>query len=123
MQYIAMHRTELQCDCLELWLVSIRAAVGCKLNPRAHFRLEIGGDGVFFFKTEIPGSELSAGWGPDPMPHIHYDILCSNCTANEYFSGEYRCAPFPPLYASGMSQDTSDQRCPVVLKSRCYIGT
>lgn len=55
-------------------------------------RVAIGGDGVFFFKTEIPGSEKSAQWGPDPEPHIHYDLICKDCEANDFFTGEYRCS-------------------------------
>lgn len=56
-------------------------------------RMSVGGDGVFFFRTEIPGSEHSAGWGPDPMPHIHYDVQCQNCSENSQFTGQYRYRP------------------------------
>lgn len=51
---------------------------------------DVGSDGLFYFKTEIPGSELSAEWGPDPEPHIHYDMVCTGCAQNEFFTGEYR---------------------------------
>jgi hypothetical protein len=39
-------------------------------------RLKIGGDGVYYFDTELAGNEAVAGWGPDPKPHIHFELDC-----------------------------------------------
>ena len=50
-------------------------------------RMDVGGDGLYYFKTEIPGDEYSSGWGPDYQPHIHYDIHCSGCANNVAFDG------------------------------------
>ena len=71
-------------SCYAVFLMQSHWSVAC--------RVAIGGDGVFFFKTEIPGSEKSAQWGPDPEPHIHYDLICKDCEANDFFTGEYRCS-------------------------------
>ena len=49
--------------------------------------MDIGGDGLYYFKTELPGSEDSADWGPDPEPHIHWDIECTGCAATTAFDG------------------------------------
>ena len=43
--------------------------------------MEIEGDGLWWFTTEMPGDESIVGWGPDPAPHIHYDIRCNGCAA------------------------------------------
>ena len=39
-------------------------------------RMNIGGDGIYYFKTELAGDESKVGWGSDPEPHIHYDLIC-----------------------------------------------
>ena len=39
-------------------------------------RIDIGGDGVFHFEAELAGNENAGGWGPDPEPHIHYQLIC-----------------------------------------------
>lgn len=39
-------------------------------------RMNIGGDGIYYFKTELAGDESKNGWGGDPEPHIHYDLIC-----------------------------------------------
>ena len=49
-------------------------------------RMAIEGDGLWWFKTEMPGETLP-GWGADPAPHIHYDIRCSGCKASDAFPG------------------------------------
>lgn len=41
--------------------------------------MDIGGDGVFWFYTELPGDETEVGWGRDPMPHIHFELVCGGC--------------------------------------------
>lgn len=41
--------------------------------------MAIEGDGLWWFSTEIPGDESRVGWGPDPAPHIHYDVRCNDC--------------------------------------------
>lgn len=51
-------------------------------------RMEIAGDGSWWFETEMPGDESKVGWGPDPAPHIHYDVRCSGCQASSAFSGK-----------------------------------
>ena len=51
------------------------------------FRMVIDGDGLWWFTTEMPGDESLVGWGPDPAPHIHYDIRCLGCEANDAFPG------------------------------------
>ena len=50
-------------------------------------RINIGGDGLFWFKTEMPGDESKVGWGPDPMPHIHYQVQCGKCKKSKAFKG------------------------------------
>jgi hypothetical protein len=58
----------------------------------------IGGDGMYYFKTEMPGNESENGWGPDPMAHIHYDILCKGCAESSAFKGdsyEWYCKFYP----------------------------
>lgn len=45
----------------------------------------IGGDGLWWVKTEMPGDESLVGWGPDPAPHIHYDIRCTDCAPTEAY--------------------------------------
>lgn len=53
--------------------------------------MSIGGDGKWWFKTEIPGDESKVGWGPDPAPHIHYDIRCSGCASTKaYDTSKYQ---------------------------------
>lgn len=49
--------------------------------------MSIGGDGLYWFKTEMPGDESKVGWGPDPMPHIHYSIECKGCKKSKAFKG------------------------------------
>jgi hypothetical protein len=44
-------------------------------------------DGLYHFSTEMPGDESVIGWGADPMPHIHYDVICNGCAANPAFAG------------------------------------
>eukprot|EP00892_Ulva_mutabilis_P005407 jgi/Ulvmu1/3238/UM150_0011.1 len=54
-------------------------------------RMEIEGDGKWWFTTEVPGDESKVGWGPDPAPHIHYDIRCSGCAATSaYDTSKYQ---------------------------------
>jgi hypothetical protein len=48
-----------------------------KMNP----------DGLWYFSTEMPGDESQVGWGDDPEAHIHYDVICSGCAANQAFNG------------------------------------
>jgi hypothetical protein len=50
-------------------------------------RIMLGGDELFYFRTQLPGSEFSAKWGPDPEGHIHYDIECNECAENNIFKG------------------------------------
>lgn len=50
-------------------------------------RMALHPHGLYYFKTVIPGNEVSVGWGEDPAPHIHYDVICSGCAANAAFSG------------------------------------
>eukprot|EP00892_Ulva_mutabilis_P009426 jgi/Ulvmu1/6856/UM031_0061.1 len=50
-------------------------------------KMVIDGSGLWWFTTEMPGDESKVGWGPDPAPHIHYDIRCSGCGDTDAFSG------------------------------------
>ena len=45
--------------------------------------MNIGADGLWYFRSEVPGNETSAGWGADGFPHIHYDLLCRECEAGD----------------------------------------
>lgn len=47
--------------------------------------MNIGPDGVWYYVSELPASETAAGWGYDPAPHIHFDIICRDCAANVVF--------------------------------------
>jgi hypothetical protein len=49
--------------------------------------MAIGGDGIWWFYTELPGDESQVGWGPDPQPHVKYDIECNECADSEAFTG------------------------------------
>lgn len=51
----------------------------CALRPLSPCSLPIGADGVWYYQTELAGSEKSKSWGPDPEPHFHYDITCAGC--------------------------------------------
>jgi protocatechuate 3,4-dioxygenase beta subunit len=50
-------------------------------------RMAVPTHGVYYFKTVIPGNEVLVGWGDDPAPHIHYDVVCRDCADNAAFSG------------------------------------
>jgi protocatechuate 3,4-dioxygenase beta subunit len=46
--------------------------------------------GLYYFKTVMPGNEVEVGWGEDPKPHFHYDVVCNGCASNDAFSnGSY----------------------------------
>jgi hypothetical protein len=51
---------------IENLIVSVK--VGC--------RMKIGADGLYLFETEQAGNEALSGWGPDPQPHIHFELKC-----------------------------------------------
>ena len=44
-------------------------------------------DYLWWLETELPGDESEVGWGPDPAPHIHYDVRCDKCKQNDAFPG------------------------------------
>jgi hypothetical protein len=50
--------------------------------------MDVGGDGLYWFKTEMPGDESAAGWGADNKPHIHYHLTCDQCDT-DLFSGKF----------------------------------
>jgi protocatechuate 3,4-dioxygenase beta subunit len=43
--------------------------------------------GTYHFETVMPGNEVLVGWGEDPAPHIHYDVVCRDCVDNDAFTG------------------------------------
>lgn len=45
-------------------------------------KMAIQPDGLYYFETEMPGDESLNGWGPDPKPHIHFDIQCTGCSGD-----------------------------------------
>lgn len=48
-------------------------------------------DGLYYFETEMPGDESANGWGPDPEPHIHFDIVCTGCAGDHpVVAGDYQ---------------------------------
>lgn len=49
--------------------------------------MAIRSHGLFYFTTVLPGNEVPMGWGDDPAPHIHYDVVCRECAPNDAFSG------------------------------------
>lgn len=52
--------------------------------------MQIQPNGVYYFETEMPGDESKNGWGPDPKPHIHFDLLCTGCApGHAVVDGEY----------------------------------
>eukprot|EP00892_Ulva_mutabilis_P005403 jgi/Ulvmu1/3234/UM150_0003.1 len=70
-------------------------------------RMEIEGDGLWWFITEMPGDESIVGWGPDPAPHIHYDIRCTGCAATAaYTTSQYQY--WSKFYAEEVC---TDERC------------
>ena len=52
-------------------------------------RQNIGGNGVYYFKTELAGDETKVGWGSDPEPHIHYHLICKY----DFISGRHSAMP------------------------------
>jgi hypothetical protein len=52
--------------------------------------MDIGADGVYWFKTEMPGDESVSGWGKDNKPHMHFDIICDGCAASKAFDGHFQ---------------------------------
>jgi hypothetical protein len=51
----------------------------CALSGLSPCSQPIGADGVWYYLTELAGSEKAKAWGPDPESHYHYDIICSGC--------------------------------------------
>lgn len=39
-------------------------------------------NGVFWWRSYVPGNEAVGGWGPDPEPHYHFDVECNGCAAD-----------------------------------------
>ena len=53
--------------------------------------MKIQPKGLYHFITEMPGNEAINEWGPDPEPHIHYDIECTGCAAGHgVVDGDYK---------------------------------
>ena len=49
--------------------------------------MNIQSDSLYWFKAEMPGDESKVGWGPDPEPHIHYQLKCSGCASSDALAG------------------------------------
>ena len=53
--------------------------------------MKIQPNGLYHFITEMPGDESLNDWGPDPEPHIHFDIECTGCAAGHgVVDGDYK---------------------------------
>ena len=53
--------------------------------------MKIQPNGLYHFITEMPGNEEINGWGPDPEPHIHFDVMCTGCAGDHgVVDGEYK---------------------------------
>lgn len=81
-------------------------------------------NGLYHFITEMPGDESLNGWGPDPEPHIHFDIECSGCAAHGVVDGEYKYwNKFYPEDLCTMdgcgTQVRLSCRSPVIFPARC----
>ena len=70
--------------------LSVSAPSACARNTHRGptCRLEIGDDGVYWFRTERPGNEFVSGWGPDDEPHIHWEVDCNGCAPSGAFGGD-----------------------------------
>jgi hypothetical protein len=71
--------------------------------------MKVPADGTIYWFSEMPGDESKWKWGPDPKPHVHFDIVCDKCVGTEWAKGRYRY--FNKFYPSELCTAADSELC------------